>query len=252
MHLNLPSPDWKQAPVQPDLEPHQIHLWLAEVDAVSQPQLQQLSCSLSPDEQQRAAKFHFALHRRRFIANRGIVRSLLGAYLHCHPKAVVFNYGAYGKPLIANPNHRLGLQFNVSHSDRLCLIAIAQQHQVGIDLEQHRVLTDLNALAQRFFTVSECAAIQTLPDIQKPMAFFQYWTGKEALLKGLGVGLSGLAQIELSITTGQVGWVTPQASRLSQQEWMVELFTPAPDFTAAIAIETEHPIEIVYWRWSEG
>lgn len=252
MHLNLPSLDWQQAPDQPSLEGHQIHLWLAEVDAVSQPQLQQLSCYLSEDEQQRAAKFHFALHRRRFIANRGIVRSLLGRYLDCHPKAVAFNYGAYGKPLIANPNHQLGLQFNVSHSDRLSLIAIAQQHQLGIDLEQHRVLADLNALAQRFFTVNEYAAIQALPDIQKPSAFFQYWTGKEALLKGLGVGLSGLSQIELNITPGQVGWVTPKASHLSQQEWIVELFTPALDFTAAIAIETKHPIEIAYWQWSEG
>ena len=252
MHLNLLSPDWKRAPEQPGLEPHQIHLWLAQVDAVCQPQLQKLSCYLSQDEQQRAAKFHSAQHRQRFIANRGIVRSLLGRYLHCHPQAVAFSYGAYGKPLIANPNHQLGLQFNVSHSDRLSLIAIAQQRQVGIDLEQHRVLTDLNALAQRFFTVNEYAAIQALPDIQKPSAFFQYWTGKEALLKGLGVGLSGLSQIELNITPGQVGWVTPKASRLSQQEWIVELFTPAPDFTGAIAIETKHPIEIAYWQWSEG
>ncbi|MFM7448799.1 MAG: 4'-phosphopantetheinyl transferase family protein [Leptolyngbyaceae cyanobacterium] len=252
MHLNLPSPDWKQAPDQPSLEPHQIHLWLVEVDAVSQPQLQQLSCYLSEDEQQRAAKFHFALHRRRFIANRGILRSLLGRYLHCHPKTVTFSYGAHGKPLIANPKHQLGLQFNVSHSERLCLIAIAQQHQVGIDLEQHRGLTDLNALAQRFFTVNEYAAIQALPDIQKPGAFFQYWTGKEALLKGLGVGLSGLSQIELSITPGQVGWAMLQAPGLSQQEWMVELFTPALAFTAAIAIKTKHPIEIAYWQWSEG
>ncbi|HEY9752529.1 MAG TPA: 4'-phosphopantetheinyl transferase superfamily protein, partial [Coleofasciculaceae cyanobacterium] len=91
-----------------------------------------------------------------------------------------------------------------------------------------------------------------LPDIQKPGAFFQYWTGKEAVLKGLGVGLSGLSQIELSVTRGQVGGVTPKVSRLSQQEWMVELFAPAPDFTGALAIGTEHPIEIAYWQWSEG
>src|SRR5687768_11242789 len=45
---------------------------------------------LSADEKERAARFHFALHRRRYIAAHGCLRRILGAYLRLDPREVVF------------------------------------------------------------------------------------------------------------------------------------------------------------------
>ncbi|NJN85381.1 MAG: hypothetical protein HC881_02470 [Leptolyngbyaceae cyanobacterium SL_7_1] len=101
-----------------------IHVWQAELGAEIA-QLELLSQWLSMDERDRADRFYFEHHRRRFIMARGILRSVLGGYLAHHPSQIRFCYSSRGKPSLAFADPEQRLYFNVSHSEDLSLYAIA-------------------------------------------------------------------------------------------------------------------------------
>ena len=44
-------------------------------------------------------------------------------------------------------------------------------------------------IAERFFSGPEVAALREVGEVDRPAAFLRYWTAKEALAKGIGLGL---------------------------------------------------------------
>lgn len=85
------------------------------------------------------------------------------------------------------------ISFNISHSGNLVVCILAEQGQIGIDIEQHKQL-ELSDF-EFFFTSNEWSDINKAPSpLQK---FFWYWTRKESIIKALGVNLSYLHQIEI-------------------------------------------------------
>jgi 4'-phosphopantetheinyl transferase len=224
----------------------QVHVWKASLQR-SPSELAALRATLSPDEQQRADRFRFPVHQQRFIAGRGILRSLLGQYLKCDPARVQFHYGAQGKPELVVAEDQPKLQFNLAHSEDLAVYAIARTYPVGIDLEKIREIEDLPQLTQRWFSVEEHAAIQAVPVTEQPMTFFQYWTCKEAVLKARGQGVGELKLVEISFANdnGAPVW---QQSVTGEEICPLQLFTPAPEFVAAIAVKAE-PIQIKFWQY---
>jgi 4'-phosphopantetheinyl transferase len=133
------------------------------------------------------------------------------------------------------------------------LCAVAQTTRVGIDLEYLRPVDDLNQLTQRFFTTQEHLAIRALPSEEEQLqSFFQHWTCKEALLKAVGEGLVGLSKIEVAIANGSVKLVRCQADSEQTHQWVIELLSPAPNYVAAIAInsyEREYRNQLAFWQW---
>ena len=141
---------------------------------------------LDPQERQRADRFRFDQHRDAFIAARGILRTVLGEYTGRDPASLRFTYSQHGKPsLPGNPIH-----FNVSHSGELAVYALCEQLEVGVDVERVRHLNDLEPVARRFFDPAEFAELMAVPEEDRPRAFFNCWTRKEAFIKALGSGLS--------------------------------------------------------------
>lgn len=141
---------------------------------------------LSPDERERAGRFVFERDRRRYTVARGTLRRLLGERIGADPGAIVFRYGANGKPSIDAPLH-----FNVSHSGELAFYAFSEDGPLGCDLEQVRPLPDLAAIVSRWFAPAECELILHAADRED--LFYRYWTLKEAVLKGLGTGITLLS-----------------------------------------------------------
>jgi 4'-phosphopantetheinyl transferase len=89
---------WLDPPEQLALEVGDLHIWRVWLDQQSAVYLSQLGQLLSPDEQERAARFHFPHHRERYIVARGTLRLLIGRYLACQPESINFSYGPQGKP----------------------------------------------------------------------------------------------------------------------------------------------------------
>lgn len=221
--------NWLTPPVRLSLEQQKIHLWRASLD-LPQNQLQQLAKTLSLDEQNRADRFRFKSDRCRFIAGRGILRSLLGRYLQTEPKALQFSYGERGKPALSTSDR---LQFNLAHSQGLALYAVAYDRSVGVDLEHIRVLSDLEALTRRFFSPSEHAAICALPPKHQSEAFFRYWTCKEAYLKATGEGLANLQGLEISLSLKDSARLIRVPDGITNH-WNLQEFTPAKEFVGAV------------------
>jgi len=211
----------------------EIHVWRANL-AVSSNDYQQLAQTLSADERARAERFRFPRDRDRFIVSRGTLRTLLGRYLNTSPDHVQFRYGDKGKPALVEPLASMGLEFNLSHSEDLMVCAIAHQQAIGIDLEYLRPVTDLENLTQRFFTPREHAAIHALEGDRCIRSFFQHWTCKEAVLKATGNGLMSLSAIEICLQHDTAKLV--QHNDASAPAWSLQLFTPAPGYIGAVAI----------------
>ena len=173
----------------PSLARGELHLWTSGLDRPPA-EVEQLTLALSPDERERAGRFHFERDRRRFTVGRGFLRTLLAHYLGRSAAAVEFRYGPRGKPELAGGDTGSGLRFNLSHSGGRVLCALTRELDVGADLELIRPLHNLDGLAATVFSARELAALHALPAPLRQAAFYRCWTRKEAFIKALGDGLS--------------------------------------------------------------
>lgn len=227
----------------------EIHVWRAALD---QPpaRVAQFARLLAPDEQLRANRFHFERDRQRFIAGRGILRTILGRYLGCDGGEVQFCYGPRGKPALTEPSAKQPLYFNLAHSGDMAVIALADNQEVGIDVEQIRPIADMEQIVQRFFAVPEQTVLLALPVEQRQEAFFNGWTRKEAYLKALGDGLARpLDQFCVTLAPGEpVRLVSISDAVDDASRWLLESFNPTPGYVAAVAVRG-HVWRFNYWDW---
>ena len=162
---------WPFSPPNPTLGQDDLHVWVAAQDR-PQAQQDQFWSYLAEDERARANRFYFAHDRAHYIVARGLLRLLLGRYLHILPTEVAFVYGDHGKPDLVPAQAKAGVRFNISHSHGVALLAVAREREVGVDIEQVRPLDDGEQIAERFFSKSEVAVFTAVPAAQKPQAFF--------------------------------------------------------------------------------
>ncbi len=147
----------------------EIHVWRTTLDMEPSgfTKLQQI---LSPDERGRANRFHFEVDRRRGVIGRGYLRLLLGRILDLPANKLQFEYDEFGKPSLI-PKQRLPLQFNVSHSGGMILIAITIGREVGVDVERIRTDLDPVIIAARFFSAIEYKILTSLAGPARCLSF---------------------------------------------------------------------------------
>jgi 4'-phosphopantetheinyl transferase len=210
-----------------------------------------LAQTLTPDETGRAERFFFEKDKNHFVAARGVLRDILSRYLSTEPAQIRFQYNDYGKPALGPTFVQSGLTFNLSHAHGLALYAIAHHRQVGIDLEYIRALSDIEQIAERFFSNREQAAFRSLPDAQKRAGFFNCWTRKEAYIKARGQGLSfPLDRFDVSLRPGApAALLEVKDDPQERARWSLQSLTPAPSYVAAVAVEG-FGWQLKQWQWS--
>lgn len=153
---------------------------------------------------------------------RRALRVILSRYLGEDPETIELALGEHGKPELAGSEPRI--EFNLSHSGGLALIAVAS-HPVGIDVEWVGRERNFLALAERELDPDVVAALSAASPDERAAIFYAAWTRHEARLKCHGGGLSGPRPAEpIAITNLAVGaehaaalaapGKTPPASRL--------------------------------------
>ena len=180
---------WSPAPNDLILADHEVHVWRAQVELPSS-QVQQLRGILTDDELGRADRFYFEIDRRRFIAARATLRSILSCYLAIYPGHLRLYYNQYGRPYLGPEFSSSLLNFNLSHSGSMALYAITRNMEIGVDVERVRSDLEYEEIAKRFFSLNEVAILRTIPTEKKLEAFYNCWTRKEAYIKAHGKGLS--------------------------------------------------------------
>ena len=230
--------DWQNPPEKLNLLENEIHLWQANLDLPSVV-IEKLALSLSEDEKTRANRFHFAQHRDRYIAGRGILRQLLAKYLQVNSDRIRFEYSSRGKPYLASCLNQNNLQFNVSHSQNLALYGFNYQEIIGVDLEYIKDDINYKQLATRFFTPQELQLIYRTKSEAQKTRFFQLWTAKEAYLKATGDGLAqGLDAIEFTIDkNNKLSLVSIKQESAQISDWLINNFIPQDKFIATIAVK---------------
>jgi 4'-phosphopantetheinyl transferase len=231
------------------LENNAVHIWRAYLDQ-PQPGLDQLRQTLAQDELQRAARFAFAHDSARFIAGRGVLRAILGQYLDLRPDLLHFEYGAAGKPALAQAFASHNLCFNLAHSHGLAIYAVARGRAIGVDVERIRADVDVEQIASTAFAPAELAELLALPAAQRLPAFFACWARKEAYVKARGDGLSLPGdQFQVLLAPGappkllRTEWDHQEAS-----DWSLYDLDAGEEYAAALAAEG-HDHTMTYRDW---
>jgi 4'-phosphopantetheinyl transferase len=180
---------WTMPAELPSLDPGEVHVWMASVAAWAdlESRLEQL---LGQAERTRAARFHFPRDRRQFVVAHGLVRGLLAHYAGTTPMQLRFAQGRAGKPALLQPVEMPPLEFNLSHSGDLVLVAVAPGAPVGVDVERWSEDVEFADLIERFFSPSECREFRSLGVEETCSGFFACWSRKEAYIKATGLGVS--------------------------------------------------------------
>lgn len=243
-------PPWSPPPAALTLDENEVHVWRASLDLTAS-RIQSLERTLSPDECGRAGRFHFERDRRRFIVAHGLLRAILARYLGTEPGQLQFRYDPHGKPALAVDSGGGGLRFNLSHSHRVALYAVARGREVGIDVERIRTAVDVEQIAERFFSPREVAALRVLPPEVRTEAFFTCWTRKEAYVKARGKGLAlPLDQFAVSLTPGEPAALLSVRGMLQEtSRWSLRALAPGPGYVAALAVEG-HSRRLRCWQWA--
>jgi 4'-phosphopantetheinyl transferase len=222
-----PLPDWKSTNVHPALHPGEVHVWSA---ALTEANSLEFSDLLSPAEWIRAQRFHFTRDRARFIAGRGLLRTILGRYLEMQPRDLRFTQGPHGKPELDGAGSCL--RFNLSHSDDLMLLAVTHARAVGIDLELMREDVPFQQLADYYFEPEDAWHLRLLPAPQQAWKFYDMWTSTEARLKASGQGLAQGVKV------------------MEPDRWSLLKLTPAAGYAAALAVEGGD-FHLECWSWQK-
>jgi 4'-phosphopantetheinyl transferase len=173
----LPAPDRPSAPEG------EVHVWRADLDAEGWPS----ASGLPADERARANRFLRSDARLRWVAARWALREVLGRYLDRPPNRIELVRGERGKPRLAESPEPI--EFNLSHSGPVALIAVSAACAVGVDVEKIETGRDLAELAERALQPEDAGAVRAASGAARVKVFFERWARHEATLKCLGMGL---------------------------------------------------------------
>jgi 4'-phosphopantetheinyl transferase len=165
-----------------------VQVWLVGLDqAAAAPALDLLQDS----ERTEYARFVKAQDRCAFAVTRAALRCLLSDEIGISPYDLRLVRNAWGKPLLAQAQHRPGLDFSVSHAGGLSVIAISSAGPVGIDIERHHRVSEMDRIAAQVFDEPTALSLDRLPPSRRAETFRRLWTAGEACLKALGLGFAG-------------------------------------------------------------
>ena len=172
------------------LPPNEVHLWFVLTNEIEAAQISAYQKLMTPEELEKAERFHFEKDRHQHIITRALVRTTLSHYEDdINPADWRFSKNKYGRPEISSPQSH-SLRFNLSHTDGLIACAVVIKQDIGIDVENIGRQAGGIDIANRFFSTQEVQDLDAVPESQKRERFFDYWTLKESYIKARGMGLS--------------------------------------------------------------
>ena len=192
---------------------------------------------LSREEKTRADRFLNSLKKKRFVLARVTMRSILSQYLCILAKDIVFGYGKHGKPEIKNASR--SLNFNLSHSRNIAVLAISGSHRVGVDIEvMDKSLDRIDRIVDYLCSSEERDYYFALPITERPLFAYSLWTANEAFLKGMGSGVQSFAtEVFYKFNSDREPSLSFKNKHFNSI-WRFRRFTPVPNSVATLAMES--------------
>ena len=208
-----------------------VQVWMCEL-ARSDDDVAALAELLSEAEQARAARFGRPELRARYIVGRATLRTLLGRKLDFTPQNVVIGRGRRGRPLLTPAQD---LDFNVSHTAGVALIAMTRGQRIGADIEHAGRTLNVDGVARKFMSVREQAALAPLPPDARRRALLRLWTCKEAMSKATGDALSAPFR-RLDIEVGEALRLADGPAPYTPAHWRLVPVEVPGGFLATVAL----------------
>lgn len=191
------------------------------------PFLSEIISNLSIEEQNKYFRYRNVSAQYQYLTAHYYLRLLLSKRLSETPAEIQIVAQENGKPYLKGHTN---LQFNISHTKNLVLIAFSE-YPVGVDVEQEERSSDMLQILEHFFSKKEIESFINQPEDMKNKAFYTGWTRKEALLKATGEGLSALKNNEVSFDPDAS---KPIISDLSNHDIELADFIPAPGYCGCV------------------
>lgn len=194
---------WSDGPAPDTLCSSEVHVF--RISLRRHPwQVRALMSALSAEEMQRFRRIRRKRDRDAYVISHGYLRSILGRYTGTPPELITFVYGPSGKPELDRGSRTVDIAFNLSHSGRIALIALAAKRQVGVDIEKLAALGSIEGVAGRALSQEEEGEILSLPARARVASFYACWTRKEAVVKARGASIASLSR-DVIVTTAPNG-----------------------------------------------
>jgi 4'-phosphopantetheinyl transferase len=228
---------WRSGFGPDSLSASEVHLWKISLEQTPE-RIQAFREMLSAGERMQCEGLHFERDKDAFCICRGCLRLLLGRYEGLPPERVRLACGTYGKPALDPLIHPSDIEFNISHSGLLALIALARGRRLGVDIQKIDAAVDSDLIAQRFFSTQENESIRALPEEMKAAAFYACWTRKEAAIKALGGSIMGLSG-EIIVSTAPRGpaQILQMPSNGADDRWHLQDLPVGDAYAAALCYE---------------
>ena len=229
-----------------------VDLWLATIGAEDPPETGVWRRLLSDDERARNDRFIAPSARRQHLAARALLRMTLSRYAPSAPNEWRFAAGVHGKPMLAAPAAGRDLRFNLSHTDGLVAIVVAEGREVGVDVENVTRPIDVGSLGKSVFSHPERLAFGAASPSAQPGLFFTLWTLKEAYAKALGIGLSRpFAEVAFDLS-GEEPRLAFDGWGRDGDDWRFASVPPTARHALAVAAEGGALDLRVFWRGADG
>ena len=145
----------------------EAHLWLFTLEFIA-PINGIWECLLLAEEISRSKRFVADRDRNRFVTRRGILRQLLGSALGIDPIDVNYKTDVNGKLSIPSCT----LSFNLSTCEDRVAYLFTLEKDIGVDIEQVRILPELPLVIKSWFSLKEQAELAALPYPLQVEAFY--------------------------------------------------------------------------------
>ena len=205
---------------------------------------------LSELEKNNADNFKFNKDQVRYIVAHAMLRLILIKYLgytHCDFE---LNYSKFGKPCINSLFNKNGVEFNLSYSHDMVIIAITRGKTVGIDIEKINYDIDENEIINAYFSEKEICRLNAVDNLQRKDLFFRYWTIKEAFIKAKGEGLSyGLNNFTVQVSEmGGYELLEDHFSSSDLDSWNIKKIDTEVEYVASLVVEGSEAKIVNYYH----
>lgn len=208
----------------------EVHVWCVRINGDNE--VKSFVKVLSVEERERASRFFRTEDASRYIASHAALRHILSHYVDDTASELKFQTGANGKPYLAKFHGSRIPSFNLSHSGDFALIAVTARAAVGVDIELVKPDFAYKEISGQFFTPRENEWLYNQQERDSVTGFYRLWVAKEAVLKGVGTGLStALNEIDVQFSGEESATIWNGST-----EWTVKELAVVPGYCSAIAL----------------
>jgi 4'-phosphopantetheinyl transferase len=180
---------------------------------------------LGESERRRAAAFQSTEDRHRYAATHGALRLIAGGLTGTSPADVRFGVGAFGKPRLTTGCGRCALQFSLTRSRDLAILAFTMIGPIGVDMEWIDEHWDPREIHRQLVPGLGLEGSQKGCFADRRQLFYERWVCFEARAKAEGRGLFAPEEQE------------------GERRFSTYSFAPRPGYVACVAVE--HPGAVV-------